>query len=489
MRLSAEMERRDNRKRCRTDLHWLLVNGLKRKDCNNDWVKARCAEVQAAPNGHLDLWAREHYKSTVITFAKTIQDILIDPEVTVGIFSHTRPIAKAFLRQIKQEFETNDTLKEWFPDILWANPRKEAPKWSEDEGITVKRTSNPKEATIEAWGLVDGQPTSKHFNILVYDDVVTQSSVSTPEMMAKTTDALALSYNLGAHGGARRFIGTRYHYNDSYKALIDRGTASPRIYPATKDGKVEGEPVFLTREDLAKKRSDMGPYVYGCQMLLNPTADETQGFKEEWIRYATAEPRGQNIVLLFDPAHSKKKTSDYTAGWALGFGADQNIYVHDMVRDRLNPTERCALVMNWHRKWNSLSTVVAVGYEQYSMQADIAFIEAEMERQSYRFTITPLGGAMPKVDRIRRLIPWFEKGKIFLHPALDKTNYEGRTENLTNVFLNDEYRAFPVSSHDDMLDALARFTEPDLPVSWPRAWAQEDYEDELERGRSNTTGY
>src|SRR6478735_10403991 len=115
---------------CRTDLYFLLRYGLKRADAANKWVYERCGEVQADPDGHLDLWAREHYKSTIITFAKTIQDILIDPEVTVGIFSHTRPIAKAFLRQIKQEFETNETLKTWFPDVLWANPHKESPKWS-----------------------------------------------------------------------------------------------------------------------------------------------------------------------------------------------------------------------------------------------------------------------------------------------------------------------------------------------------------------------
>jgi predicted phage terminase large subunit-like protein len=476
---------RDARHRCRTDLHWLLVHGLRRPDCDNDWVKARCEEVQANPDGHLDLWAREHYKSTVITFAKTIQDILTDPEMTVGIFSHTRPSAKAFLRQIKQEFETNETLKAWFPDILWANPHKESPKWSEDEGIVVKRSSNPKEATVEAWGVVDGQPTGKHFALLIYDDIVTKESVSTPEMMVKTTDALALSYNLGSHGGARRFIGTRYHYNDTYRTIIERGTATARIYPATADGKVEGEPVFLTRDQLAKKRADMGPYVFACQMLQDPKADETQGFKEEWLRYASVPCRGQNLVILVDPANAKKKSSDYTSAWCLGLGADRNVYVHDMVRDRLSLTQRADLLMNWHRKWQPM----AVAYEQYGMMADIEHIKDRQDRENYRFDITSVGGSMPKVDRIRRLIPWFEKGRIFLMPKLMKTNYEGVPVDLTKAFINEEYLAFPVAAHDDMLDALARFLDEDLPIAWPAAFAA-DPEDEYEdQRRDPVTGY
>jgi predicted phage terminase large subunit-like protein len=471
---------------CRTDLYFLLRYGLKRKDCHNRWVYERCQQVQGDPDGHLDLWAREHYKSTVITYAKTIQDILIDPEVTIGIFSHTRPIAKAFLRQIKQEFERNDTLKAWFPDVLWADPHKESPKWSEDEGIVVKRQSNPKEATVEAWGVLDGQPTSKHFAILVYDDVVTRESVSTPEMMGKTTDALALSFNLGTIEGRRRFIGTRYHFNDSYRTLIERGTAKPRIYPATDDGKVEGEPVFLTRDQLAKKRADMGPYVFACQMLQDPKADETQGFKEEWLRYAAVDHNGQNLAVLVDPASSKKKSSDYTSAWCLGFGADKNIYVHDMVRDRLSLTQRADLLMAWHRKWQPM----AVGYEQYGMMADIEHIRDRQERENYRFDITPMGGAMPKVDRIRRLIPWFEKGRVFLHPKLMKTNYEGVPVDLTKAFINEEYLAFPVAAHDDMLDALARFLEEDLPVTWPAAYADDPYdEDHGQRGRNANTGY
>src|SRR6516164_4590851 len=192
------------------DIFYLLVFVLRRNDVNHDWVYERCREVEAAPNGYLDVWGREHFKSSLITFGLTIRDILRDPEITVGIFSYSRPIAKAFLRQIKREFENNQRLRELFPDVLWANPQRDAPKWSEDEGIIVRRQGNPKESTVEAWGLVDGQPTSKHFRLLVYDDTVTLDSVSSPEMIKKVTDAWASSRCLTVEGGVSRCIGTRW---------------------------------------------------------------------------------------------------------------------------------------------------------------------------------------------------------------------------------------------------------------------------------------
>ena len=63
----------------RLDLFLLLVRLLRRPDLNKDWLFERCREVQANPNGYLDLWAREHGKSSIITFGLTIQDILNDP--------------------------------------------------------------------------------------------------------------------------------------------------------------------------------------------------------------------------------------------------------------------------------------------------------------------------------------------------------------------------------------------------------------------------
>lgn len=463
---------------CRTNLYFLLRYGCRRVDLEHPWFHARCNEVQNDSNECLDLWAREHGKSSIISFGLTIMDILQshgdDPlpewdgiEPTFGIFSHTRPVAKGFLRQIKREFETNALLKEWFPDILWQNPAKEAPKWSEDDGIVVKRKSNPKESTVEAWGLVDGQPIGKHFFVLIYDDVVTRESVNTPEMIKKTTEAMELSYNLGVNDGIRRAAGTRYHYNDTYRTMIERGTFKLRQYPATRDGTAEGMPVLWSRDTLAEKRRDMGPYTFACQIMLDPKADDTQGFRREWLRhYGKAETK-LNKYILVDAANSKKKGSDYTAIWVVGIGQDDNYYALDMIRDRLSLTERAEAVMRLHRKWKPLQ----VRYEQYGLQADIDYLRERMEREQYRFQVKEVGGQTAKVDRIKRLVPLFENGRIWLPHSHFITDREGRSRDLVQEFIDEEYAAFPVGSHDDMLDALSRICEPELPLKWPGAQA------------------
>lgn len=461
----------------RHDLFFLLWYGCGRRDMEHPWLIARCKEVQASPNGHLDLWARDHYKSTIITFGKTIQDILAshgdDPlpewgglQPTFGIFSHTRPIAKGFLRQIKRELESNGILKRVFPDVLWEFPNRDAPKWSEDGGLVVKRSGNPKESTIEAWGLVEGQPTSKHFNIKIYDDVVTRESVYTPEMIIKTLEAWELSTNLGSRGSFDRYIGTRYHSNDAYREIMKRGAAELRKYPGTIDGTENGEPVFKSREELAKMRRNMGPYTFAAQILQNPLADEKQTLKKEWIKFHNGtDGDGMNKYLLVDPASEKKKTSDYTAIWVIGLGQDNNYHVLDIVRDRLSLVERADAVFRMHRKWKPLE----VGYEKYGMQADIEHIKDRMRRENYYFNIVELGGQIAKIDRIKRLIPSLSEGRWYFPQSVFKTNYEGKVQDLIDIYINEEYLAFPVPVHDDLLDCQARILDPDFNVIWPRA--------------------
>jgi phage terminase large subunit-like protein len=475
----------------RRDLFFLLTRLLHRRDIDRDWLFDRCSEVQQRPDGYLDLWAREHYKSTLITFGRTIQDVLDShsadsfhwsQEVTAGIFSCTRPIAKAFLAQIMQEFEHNTLLKEVYPDVLWDNPRREAPKWSLDSGIIVKRKGNPKEATVEAWGLVDGQPTSKHFNLLVYDDVVTLESVTTPEMIAKVTERWAVSLNLGAHGGRRRHIGTRYHFNDTYRSMMEREAVTPRIYPATDTGKPDGKPVFLSAESLAGKRRDMGPYVFGCQMLQNPTADEAQGFQLDWLRfYPSIESDLFNRYILVDPAGEKKKGSDYTSMVVIGLGPDRNYYLIDGIRDRLNLTERTKKLFEFHKKYRPL----AVGYEKYGKDSDIEHIEDKQHQETYHFDITPLGGPMPKFDRIRKLIPIFENGRFWMPHHLPFMLHDGKMADYVKLFVDEEYICFPVCIHDDMLDNIARIVDPDLGADFPDPDAIGGFYDELNKGQES----
>lgn len=464
------------------DLFYLLTVILGRKDLNRDWLFDRCREVQAEPDGYLDLWAREHGKSSIITFGLTIRDILNDPETTVGIFSFNRPTAKAFLRQIKREFESNEKLRALFPDIIWENPQKDAPKWSEDDGIIVRRRGNPKESTVEAWGLVDAQPTSKHFQRMVYDDVVTRDTV-TEGMIPKTNEAWEASLNLGTENGKVRYIGTRWHHNDTYRLILERGAAIERRHAVTVDGTAEGEPVLWSRERVAERRRNMGPYTFGAQMLLDPTSDRTHGFLEEWIRYhdgSRDDWRGANTYLLVDPANEKKKGSDYTAMGVIALASDDNYYLVDAIRDRLSLTERGDAVFALHRRWKPK----AVGYEHYGMQADIDYLEARMRDENYRFEITKVGGQIPKPDRIRRMIPIFEAGRFFLPETLTKVDYQGHHVELVAAFLNEEYRPFPVGLHDDFFDMISRIW--DVPVIWPKPVVEDRYAKPRQRQRARS---
>ena len=94
----AEVFRREDRQGLRwlgcNDRYFLMTVLLRREDVRHDWIFARCREVEADPNDRIDLWSRDHYKSSIIMFAGIIQELLKNPELTVCIFSHIKPAAE-----------------------------------------------------------------------------------------------------------------------------------------------------------------------------------------------------------------------------------------------------------------------------------------------------------------------------------------------------------------------------------------------------------
>ena len=451
------------RELCKTDLFFLLTQVLGRKDLIHPWIYERAVEVNNYPDGYLDLWSREYCKSSLITFGLTIKDILNDPEITCCIFSFNRPSAKTFLRYIKEEFEKNKLLYTLFPDILWEKPSSEAPVWSVDNGIVVKRKSNRKESTVEAYGLIEGQPTGRHFSLMVYDDAVTRDSVTTAETMRKVLEGWELTRPMTARGGRSRYIGTRYHANDLYGTLIKRKAATPRIYPATIDGTADGEPILFTKKELEEKRRDHGNFTFNAQYLQNPAAQGADGFNKSDVRYWDVDKnaiREMVVKILCDPASSKKQNADFTAIFVVGYGEDGNFYVIDMYRDRLSLNERTDLIFDLHRVYGPDTQIV---YEKYGMSTDIEHIESEQKRRNYHFRIRNVAGNIRKEDRIRRLVPIFENERLFIPRKLVKTRTDGKRTDTVRDFL-DEVELFPVSQYDDMLDCLSRIID----VKWER---------------------
>lgn len=405
------------------DRFYLLVKVLGRQDALHEWIYKRCREVERAPDNHLDLWAREHYKSTIITYAGVIQEILRDPEITVCIFSHTKGIARKFFRQIKLELESNSVLHRAFPDILWSNPQKEAPRWAEETGLVVKRKTNPKESTLEAWGLVDGQPTAAHYRLRVYDDVVAPESVTTPDQVSKTTAAWELSDNLGTVGGRKWHVGTRYSFADTYQSILERGALRARIHPATHDGRPDGNPILLTPEQWLEKKTIQGPATIACQMLQNPLAGQQAMFNAMDLQRWEVRPATLNVYILGDPARSRKKGSANTAYAVIGIDAGRNKYLLDGFNHRMDLKRRWETLRDLRRVWINQPGVqgVFIGYEAYGAEADMDYFLEQMDVEKNAFPIEelrwPRDSEVSKDDRVQRLGPDFRAKKFFL-PAV-----------------------------------------------------------------------
>ena len=467
------------------DRYFLLVQIFGRKDLLHPWLYARCREVERAPDGYLDIYGREHYKSTIITYAGVIQELLRDPDITIGIFSHTKGIARAFLRQIKVELESNQRLKTLFPDVLYADPQEQAPMWSLDTGLIVKRRTNPKEATVEAWGLVDGQPTSKHFALMVYDDVVTRESVSTPEQISKTTEAWELSDNLGAQGGRKWHTGTRYSYADTYQELMKRGAVKPRIYPATADGTITGKPVLFDQDTWNKKVRDQGEATISCQMLANPLAGHQRMFDVQDLFDYEVRPETLAVYLLIDPARSKKSDSDDTAMAVIGLDYANNKYLLDGMCHKMDLMERWQNTARLYSHWKTQSGIQAiyVGYESFGAQSDLDYFREQQKLTGLRFDITELAwpreGGGSKVDRVQRLGPDFRSHKFYVPYKTDEKNLTSNQRKMVDGYkyriskpirrknenneiydltelLKLQVHYFPFGGKKDLVDAVSR---------------------------------
>jgi phage terminase large subunit-like protein len=409
--------------------------------------------------------------------AKSTYASVVFPAYAMGKKPGTRIILSSYASAIawKQSRRTRQIVKSakyqpLFGTALVAG-NQSVEEWALDNG-----------SEYMAGGLLSGMTGNRAGGVIVDDPVAGREDAESETIRRKTRDAYEddLKTRL-VPGGWSIIIQTRWHEDDLSGGILPEGWSGQSGFVKGRDGQnwfVLCLPAICDREDDPLGRKIGQPLwpewfkgdhfdkfrsnarTWSALFQQKPRPLEGAELQLKWVQRYRNPPTGTNNIILVDPSSGRKKDAgDYSCMWVVGLASDQNAYVMDCIRDRLNLSGRTEALFELHRKWKPIE----VRYEQYGLQADIEAIRNEQERQQYRFKITEVGGQVKKEDRIRRLIPWFEHAKLWLP---DRITYDGR--DLVKEFLEREYAAFPVSRTDDMLDALARLAEPELKLPFPQ---------------------
>lgn len=455
----------------------LLILGL---PVNDPFLLARCYEVQDHElENCLWLWARDHWKSTLITYARTLWRICRIPNNRVALFSNSLKLARPRFKQMKNEMESNMLLKLCWPDVFWKNPDKDAITWSLDDGLFLKQNKMPW-PSLGCYGLIDSMPTGGHFNEKIIDDLVDLKNIGTQFMMEKVKDAYEMSDNLGAGASTiENVIGTRYRYGDLYEYItslkLHRVSLIAGEVGADGSPLYGGKPVLLPKETLDKKKIKQASTYY-AQILQTPLEMGASAFKVDDLRfYENLPSEPLRFYIMVDPGTnpdlSTMKDLDFTAMWLIATGRGRRIYVVDLVRDHIGLKEKWAQLKDWHSRYQ----IDTCGYEEFATQKDREFFFIKMEDERIYFQITKLdGNKTEKNEKIGQLAEFFAEHRIYFPKNMFKLTKKRGVVDLVSEFINDEYSKWPLIRHDDMLDALARLADPKMNITYPEGEAEKE---------------
>lgn len=406
---------------------------------------------------------------------KSISVAVSFPAWLLGHNPHEQIMCASYSQELAYKHSTDCRLivqsewyKELFPDTLLVD----------DQNTKRKFVTSGRGHRIGT--SVGGTATGEGANFLIVDDPLNAQDQMSEAVRNTANDWFDQVFTTRLNDkkkGVIIVIMQRLHENDLTGHLLKKGGWEHLCLPAIaeKDEIIEKGNVKVSRsigdflhpdrmgeKELNQVKTEIGSYGFAGQYQQRPSPKGGGEFRKEWLSYYdTLALNTLNLYMLVDPANSKKKNSDYTAIVIIGASGDDNLYLVDFIRDKLNVKEREDLIFELHKKYKPKM----VAYEKYGMQNDIDWLRKSMDERNYRFHIEEVGGPLSKEDRIRRLIPYFVDHKIYLPKVLYKTNYENKPVDLIDAFVYQEYLTFPVGLHDDMLDALSRMC--DINIQYP----------------------
>jgi predicted phage terminase large subunit-like protein len=378
---------------------------------------------------------RDHFKSTFFTISHPLQELCKDKTKRFLIANAVFDNSKAFLTSIKNQIERNQRLKWW--DLEPGEP------WSTEE-LAVKRETLNKEPSISIAGIGSQLP-SLHYDEIIWDDLVNDKNITSKEYIDKVIEWWAHTLSLLEPGGLGIMVGTFWHYLDLYQHVIAnlRDDFDIFVRSAIKD---DGTPYFASRfslEELAKLRRLKGNYMFSLQYLNKLTNPEDAIFKFEDILKYQDLPMPVRYFMTIDPALSEDPTADYSVIMTCAVDADNNLYVVDYFRDRVNPRVLIDKIFDKAIEHKP----VKIGIETIAFQRILSFwLEDQMRDRNIFLPIEELQTSNKiKPDRILALQPRFSAKTVYIKPYM--AELEDELIRFRYPDMNQE--------HDDLIDALA----------------------------------
>lgn len=404
----------------------------------------------------MDLAPRGHGKSTIGDVDFCITKVLRNPDVRIMIGSKTQTQASAFLKEIRTHFEQNVNLIRIFGN--WKKSRDNV--WNDKEFTVNRRTVIKKEATVSALG-ASGAVVSKHFDIIIGDDLVGFENARTEAQRKVLKEWFYSSlYPTLEPDGEIHILGTRYSPMDLYEDLIKSKNYKVNVQQAitVKDGQEYSlwESKF-SLEKLRSIREEAGLIIFNMQYQNNTELAKGKIFKykyfkhfEEYdidydlnrVRVKVLDSQGVpywipvRIYMGADLAISEDETSnnDYFVLTVIGVDSNKNVYVLDYLKERLTFNAQLNAILDYGK--NKFPMVERIGVETVQYQKSLA---QEIRRLSL-LPVINIQTSKDKVTRAMRRSALFENGKVWFRIGMDD--------------LEECLLLFPEVDHDDLFDGL-----------------------------------
>lgn len=163
---------------------------------------------------------RNHLKSTVMTVAWSIQQILINPNIRICINNAVYDTARSFVSTIQAHLDTGSNLEKIFGSF-----RSPKLTWNRDAFTIAQRTLARAQPTVMA-ASIDSTLNGKHFDLIINDDLVEPNNVKTKEQLQKVIDFHKDCFNQIDKGGTIINIGTRWAAQDLYGHILNTSAVS-----------------------------------------------------------------------------------------------------------------------------------------------------------------------------------------------------------------------------------------------------------------------